>query len=166
MKITNNCLYCKKSTSNPKYCSKSCSAIHTNTIYPKKRTKKVCMDCQSPVSTYRNSRCDFHLEEYKRDKFKNLTVGEYRNKQSILGKHPSWIHSHVRNFARSWLKHLQNESCRYCSYSKHVELAHVKGISSFPDSATLGEINSEENVIPLCPNCHWEFDNLPRVQRT
>ena len=23
-------------------------------------------------------------------------------------------------------------------------------------------VNAEENVIQLCPNCHWEFDNLSR----
>ena len=33
---------------------------------------------------------------------------------------------------------------------------------NYDDSALLGEVNSEDNAIQLCPNCHWEFDNLPR----
>lgn len=81
---------------------------------------------------------------------------------SVKDKHPSWINSHVRQFARYWLNHLRLEPCRHCGYDKHVELAHIKPISEYSIDATLGEINSEENIIPLCPNCHWEFDNLPR----
>ena len=42
---------------------------------------------------------------------------------------------------------------------KHVELCHIKPIHSFSETSTLGEINSENNVVQLCPNCHWEFDN-------
>ena len=29
----------------------------------------------------------------------------------------------------------------------------------FNEDALLSEINSPLNVIPLCPTCHWEFDN-------
>lgn len=159
---TNNCINCGEPTSNPKYCSKSCSAIVSNTSNPKRTTKRKCLDCGGPVANYRKSRCDEHTELYKQEKYKILTIGEYRSRVSVAGKHPSWVHSHVRGFARSWLKHLTKQSCRHCNYNKHVELAHIKGVSSFDDSALLSEVNSEENVIPLCPNCHWEFDNLPR----
>ena len=52
--------------------------------------------------------------------------------------------------------------CAKCGYDKHVELAHIKPISKFGDESKLSDVNSENNVIQLCPNCHWEFDNLPR----
>jgi hypothetical protein len=25
--------------------------------------------------------------------------------------------------------------------------------------ATVAEVNADENIIVLCPNCHWEFDH-------
>ena len=157
-----NCLNCNKETNNPKFCSKSCSAIYTNKAYPKRKTKRTCIVCGDSVQTYRDSRCQVCKEEHKLNHYRNKTVGEYREKLSVKGKHPSWCHSHVRAFARSWLKHLTQQPCRHCGYDKHVELAHIKDVASFPDDALLGEINAEGNVIPLCPNCHWEFDNLPR----
>lgn len=49
--------------------------------------------------------------------------------------------------------------CAICGYDKHVEIAHVKAVSEFDDSATIAEINSIDNLIALCPNHHWEYDN-------
>ena len=157
-----NCLNCQKETSNPKYCSKSCSAIQTNKIYPKRKTKKVCLVCQAPVSSFRKNRCDIHTEEFKKqtkESFKNFTIKEYINKLSLQNKHPSWKSSHIRLFARSWNKDLRKKSCVNCGYKLHVELAHIKDIASFPETATLGEVNDKNNLLPLCRNCHWEFDN-------
>ena len=88
-----------------------------------------------------------------------MTIGEYRKKNSVKGKHPSWIHSHVRQFNRSWNKHLTEKPCDVCGYDKHVELCHIIPVSSFPDDALLGEFNSDDNNRVLCRNHHWEFDN-------
>lgn len=49
--------------------------------------------------------------------------------------------------------------CQSCSYDKHVELAHLKAVASFEPTATLKDINSPDNVLVLCRNCHWEFDH-------
>lgn len=158
------CVNCGKETTNPKFCSRSCSATYTNKLNPKRKLERICCveGCQELTVNCRTSRCAPHWTEYKENKFQNRTIGQYRQMQSVKGKHPSWIHAHIRGFARSWLKHLTKEPCRKCGYSKHVELAHVKAVSDFEDSALLSVVNSEKNVIPLCPNCHWEFDNLPR----
>lgn len=93
---------------------------------------------------------------------KNKTIGEYRSLASVDGRHVSWANPHIRLFARSWNKDLANSSCEHCGYSKHVELAHIKAVSDFDDSSLLSEVNSPDNLKALCPNCHWEFDNLPR----
>ena len=50
-------------------------------------------------------------------------------------------------------------SCAKCGYDKHVELCHIKDIANFDDDSLLSEVNSRNNIIQLCPNCHWEFDN-------
>ena len=49
--------------------------------------------------------------------------------------------------------------CAICGYSTHIEIAHIKAVSDFEDSATIAEINSIDNLIVLCPNHHWEYDN-------
>lgn len=156
------CYNCGKETTNPKFCSRSCSVITSNKAKPKRKTTKVCLVCSSPVLSYRHNRCKVHLEEYKLNKFRNKTIGEYRSLLSVKGKPPSWVNTHIRLFARTWFKHLRKKPCAHCGYTKHVELAHIKAVSEFPDSSLLSEVNSESNIIQLCPNCHWEFDNLPR----
>lgn len=159
----NNCLNCNKETKNPKYCCRSCSATITGKLFPKRKIQRKCINCEKLAKHHRTKYCEDHLNEYKKShKYKNTTVGEYRNKLSVKNKHPSWINAHVRNFARTWLKHLTKLPCAKCGYNKHVELAHIKPVSSYSDNTLLSTINSENNVIQLCPNCHWEFDNLPR----
>lgn len=46
-----------------------------------------------------------------------------------------------------------------CGYNKHYEVCHVKDIKDFDRDSTVYEINHADNLIHLCPNCHWEFDN-------
>lgn len=45
-----------------------------------------------------------------------------------------------------------------CGYNKHVEVCHKQAIHTFSETATIGEVNAPENLLILCPNCHWEFD--------
>lgn len=61
----------------------------------------------------------------------------------------------AREVTKSWPKR-----CKICGYSKHVENCHVKAIQLFDESTPLSVINSENNLVLLCPNHHWEFDNL------
>lgn len=77
----------------------------------------------------------------------------------LKGKHPSWANAQVREFNRRWNGALLELPCAACGYKIHVELCHKKPISKFPKTATLGEINHPSNVVQLCPNHHWEFDN-------
>lgn len=141
------------------FCSRSCAAKTNNTKFKKRKLDRKCLLCDEVVKSYRHNRCEKHHQEYKENKHRDITVGEYRNKPSVVGKHPSWVNSHVRNFSRSWNKELLKLPCAKCGYEKHVELAHIKAISKFSDDTQLSEINSPSNIIQLCPNCHWEFDN-------
>jgi len=49
--------------------------------------------------------------------------------------------------------------CRVCGYEKHVEIAHIKPVKSFPDTAMISEINDIKNLMALCPTHHWEHDH-------
>ena len=51
------------------------------------------------------------------------------------------------------------KQCACCGYDKHFEVAHIKAVSSFDKNVLLSEINAEDNLIALCPNHHWEYDN-------
>ena len=156
------CLNCSQHTENPKFCSRSCSTSYSNRMSPKRTLTRKCRLCEAVVRNYRSALCETHYVEAKETKYLTTTVGEYRDRLSVKGKHKSWANSHIRNFARSWNKSLRKQPCRKCGYTLHVELAHIRPVSDFPDEALLTEINAESNMIPLCPNCHWEFDNLPR----
>lgn len=49
--------------------------------------------------------------------------------------------------------------CAICGYDVHVEIAHIKAVADFPGDTLISEINSEDNLIALCPNHHWEYDH-------
>lgn len=49
--------------------------------------------------------------------------------------------------------------CAVCGYSHYFEVAHIKPVSAFSDDTPVSEINNPDNLIGLCPNHHWEFDN-------
>lgn len=153
----NICAHCGKETKNPKYCSKSCSAIESNTRFPK-RTKitrycKVCGKILDPyLVTNRAYLCPAH----------NMNVVDWSKVTyaSITAKRSYQIHSRIRDLARSNLKRLKMlDKCQICGYTKHVEVHHKKAINSFPPTAFISEINSLDNLMVLCPNCHWEYDS-------
>lgn len=50
-------------------------------------------------------------------------------------------------------------ACAICGYNKHIEISHKKAISDFDLDTQVSVVNSKENIWPLCPNHHWEFDN-------
>jgi hypothetical protein len=89
-------------------------------------------------------------------------LGDMTLKEAIYQKHhKSSAYALVRSRARSEAKkYNKTMNCENCGYDKHVEIAHIKGISTFSEDTMISEINSKENLKVLCPNCHWEFDHL------
>ena len=150
------CQQCGTSITNPKFCSRSCAATFNNRI-PKRKKIKQCASCSREIYAGRTY-CRECWNKKRILSTSELTLQEYTNRPSIRGKHPSWLYAHVREFARRWNKSII-KVCQVCGYSKHVEVAHIKAISSFPLTTKLKEINAATNVLGLCPNCHWEFDH-------
>lgn len=155
------CKNCGKLTENAKFCSRSCSVTQANLGRarnpPKDRFCKKCgTNFRNKSKIYESLFC---AECRKEMRITHLTLGEYRQKKSVAGKHASWLHAHVRIMNRNHNKHLTLLPCRKCGYNKHVELCHIKPVASFPDEALLIDVNHINNVIQLCRNCHWEFDN-------
>jgi hypothetical protein len=78
---------------------------------------------------------------------------------SVKGKHPSWKTAYVRQHNTIYNRQLKKLPCQNCGFDQHVELAHIKPVSSFSEEAKLVEVNAPENILVLCPNCHWMFDH-------
>ena len=51
------------------------------------------------------------------------------------------------------------KKCLICGYDIHFDVAHIKAVSSFDNESKVKDINDIENLIALCPNHHWEYDN-------
>ena len=49
--------------------------------------------------------------------------------------------------------------CIECGYKLHVDVCHKKPISQFSINTKLKIVNSKKNLMYLCKNHHWEFDN-------
>lgn len=151
---------CGIETNNPKFCSRKCSAIVSNKLNPKRKLKTLCSTpgCGSIVKSYRHTKCGRCFQEYLNNRTSNKKLVELRTRCSVQGKHPSWANVHVRHHARAKHRNLLKLPCFKCGYSKHVELCHKKPVSSFDEDTMVGEVNARENIVQLCPNCHWEFD--------
>lgn len=162
-----NCKYCEKSfykkpselkKSPNSFCSRSCSAKYNNTHYPKRQVEGACSEC--------GEKCPANLKHCKQCKEKvlkpikgrlyyfNKTLDEATNSGKRAAKF-----STIREYARKAMASANVErKCQNCEYDKHVEVCHIKSISEFALSVKVSEINDINNLVYLCPNCHWEFD--------
>ena len=95
----------------------------------------------------------------KPTKTNSVTLGEYAQRKTAKDKHPSWRNSQVRAQNRSSNKELGRLPCQVCQYSFHIELAHIKPISSFDLDTPINIVNDPSNILVLCRNHHWEFDH-------
>lgn len=89
----------------------------------------------------------------------DITLGKLDRWANGKDRHPSWRHSQVREAARRQHKELLTRPCPSCGYDRHVELCHLKAITSFSKETLMSEVNDISNVLPLCRNCHWELDH-------
>ena len=84
-----------------------------------------------------------------------------RTKKELFETRSNWQCARsaiTKNANEVYFKINENPKCAICGYDKHVEVAHIKSVSSFTDESLISEINSIDNLIGLCPNHHWEYD--------
>lgn len=145
------------------FCSSSCAAKRNNRGVQRNPPKpRTCAKCETVFYRTKSSRnracCQSCYEPRDRSKHKR-TLKECQNKNSLSGKHPSWKSSYVRQACYSLNKAIKDSPCQFCGYAAHTELCHIKPVSSFDETATLNEVNHPDNILVLCSNHHWEFDN-------
>jgi hypothetical protein len=139
----------KRSKSGKMYCSRSCAAKINNQEHPKRKMEGLCK-CGKPIHKFLTY-CSYC---YQISLIDDKTYGE------LKGVTKYQKNSRIRGHARKkYLKSNLTKCCVLCEYSTHIDICHIKEISSFPDNATIKEINDLSNLIALCKNHHWEFDH-------
>lgn len=63
------------------------------------------------------------------------------------------------NARRVYKRSDRPKRCVVCGYDKHYDVAHIRGISDWPLTALISEVNCLSNLVALCKNHHWEFDH-------
>ena len=150
----NTCKNCKKQTNNPKFCSRSCSVSYNNKKNPKrKREQYFCKTCDKKVP-YRRKYCDEcnpQNVDWSKRILKDFTI----NSGYLQHKY-----SNIREAAKTiYKKSNRPNKCERCNYKLHYEICHIKPIYMFDLKTPISIINDPNNLIALCPNCHWEMDN-------
>lgn len=148
------CLRCDEETKNPKYCSRSCAAT-ANNLKPKRKRKSRCKLCDHLILS-QQTYCPNCWETRKAWSVK--TVGQVQAAVKYQGS--SYIRSIARRIYRSSKR---PQHCEVCGYDKHFEIHHKNPISSFPLTTKLSEVNRLDNLMGLCPNCHWEHENRSSI---
>ena len=119
------------------FCDHSCAAKSSNL---KRVLRKSCR-CGAKIS-YRHRKCK-----------ECLPLGSLKVLSRLIsGMNKNQIYEHAR-------RSIPDGPCSNCGYGEFTEVCHIKSISSFSESATVGEVNQRNNLVRLCPNCHWEFDH-------
>ena len=143
------CLQCGKETTNPKFCSQSCSATYNNKKYPKrgKGKKKFCKSCGKELigAKRKNIYCGHACEK------------EYQTKIYIKnwleGKITGTVKSGASRFIKHYLLKKSNYRCELCGWGETnlttgkvpLEIDHIDG--NYKN-------NQPENLRVICPNCH------------
>ena len=158
------CLSCKNKTFNRKFCSQSCSTSFFNQNVNGRKTGKqrklvACKHCGDIVQTLRRLYCNKCSKDNKIKTSKGTILYTSAIKSDLLTK-DTQKYRRIRQYARiAAKKHGLLDKCFICDYSLHVECAHKKAINSFSDDTLISVINDRLNLVGLCPNHHWEFEN-------
>lgn len=147
---------------NPNYC-KYCNSIIEVTDNMKvryARTKQFCN--KSCAAKFNNSKVHKRIKKIKVLKERILQI-EHITKEELFSLRSNYqsARSAIRKHAQIiYEKSNKPKFCTKCGYSIHYQVAHIKPVSDFSNDTLISDINHIDNLIALCPNCHWEFDHL------
>lgn len=157
-----NCLKCDSQTSNPRFCSRSCSAAFNNAASPKRLlVERSCPKCGVSLGVVKcdDIRLCGDCRKGRRSwsEWEKTTLDQARSTGNAnAGSRYPYIRIHAR---KKWIALGNSMSCEECGYSHHIDVCHIKDVSSYDPSTLIGVINDLSNLVGLCKNHHWEFDN-------
>lgn len=131
-----------KEVKRKEFCNSSCSALFNNSKRPRKEPKPKTI-------------------KLPKVNVEAVDTQDTRTKEELFSSLKNWqsARSHIQKRARrAFSKSDTPKQCSVCGYSTHYEVCHLRPVSMFPKTATLGQINHLSNLVALCPTHHWEFD--------
>jgi hypothetical protein len=152
-----NCLNCNQSTTNKKFCSRSCSVSYLNRVFPKRKPEHFCKGCNKNI-TSENVFCSKECRiQYQTNKPKpprkinkgleSLRAKRYRDKlklKAIEYKGGKCVICGYNKCARSLdFHHLDPNTKEFTVSSKKISFEALKE-----------ELNK---CILVCKNCHGEI---------
>ena len=146
------CKKCGKETSNPKFCSRSCSASasnkgrnrHTGEIVGVRR----CPICELVLSYEQKRYCSYECASEGRYE---ASVNDWLAGDSVGHTKAGVLRSPVKR----WLRELQNGKCALCHRSEWTNDNYNKPIPLEGDHVDGNWKNSRpENIRLICPTCH------------
>ncbi len=149
-----SCENCGTPTPNPKFCGRSCAAKVNNKVPKRKRVSSsyTCGGCGAEIG-YSRKYCPAEECQPNYVDWSRVTLREAQ------GKRRYQRNSRIRDLARKqYLRSSGPKACVVCGYDVHFDVCHIRGISDFPELATVAEINDLRNLVALCKNHHWELD--------
>ena len=151
-KITKICKNCgdEFTKEGNNYCSQKCANSSQERMKTYRKKTKICKTCNDLIYSDRT---------YCPTCFKNrIDLKRIEDIATKTGNKCSQ-HSYLRSLARQSLKKSGRIfECQFCKYSKYLECAHIKPVSSFPMNTLVSVVNNLSNLVWLCPNCHKEHD--------
>ena len=134
------------------FCSHTCSAKFSN---PKRKQISLCKCGNRKLKT--SQLCNECNLKSKKNNTNDLPISSLYHKTSAYA---AVKYNRLRKHARETLCRFNvPKKCFICGFDIHVEVCHIKSISSFPDDTKVSVVNSFDNLVYLCPNHHWMFDN-------
>lgn len=104
-----------------------------------KKTSKLCLECHQ------------------------LKYGvEHKTYKELKEKRANWWTARVPIAKHARIVYSDSDkvkACYNCGYDKHYQVCHIKAVADFDENTLIKEINNIDNLIALCPNCHWEYDH-------
>lgn len=159
---------CNNTTTNPKFCSKSCATKVNNSLHPKREKEGKCKVCGKPIHSSK-VHCKEHTKKLNKHTsslkgtfiadWSEITVYDaiYGNKSGLGASNR---YTRIRDHAlRTYRNSDKPKQCINCGYDKHYHVCHIKPIHMFSLESTIDVVNHIDNLTALCPNCHWELDN-------
>ena len=151
--------YLKKYLESPnicEYCGEPILPREGERLQDVKKRKFCNRQCGGKYRTSRTLKKEKKPRAIKEPMTPNKTKGE------LFAKRTNWqsARSSIRELARkAYIASGKPMGCFVCGYTHHVQVCHKKAVSDFDDKALVKEINDIDNLVALCPNHHWEFDN-------
>lgn len=118
--------------------------------------KKFKVSRRKDGSLSKSKMCSDWCRFESRRKIGEVTVGELLKRSDSYTSARSIIQGDAK---RVFEKSKKQSSCLECGYNKKIEVCHIHPVADFSREALIKEVNDPENLIPLCRNHHWEFDN-------